>query len=768
MDADPSMSLSPEDRENAEIKRALDLSRSEMTPQESGVTHFGPATRVHYDNSEWALTTVRSGAQEIYPNPEPVDRRRKAGEPAFLKPSPSAHMLASFVTILHSIPLARQALLCPGHLLPDYGHNDEWWDGTPIKMPRVVLLDDGLRVDRDEDEVIFETQRLLAFLTKTTRAYGSAEALANIEGVSSQNLDTIIGEFLDRWYTVARRLAPHDNLPEIFRTIAISYPDFEDGDRKVQPVFLLRLDVDENQTLYDVIDDALWADVDEDREETFFEQAGEVFSISLNGPSGSQNGIGIRIPAALYLDRYMESSKSLAKEMRLKKAEMKRKIQEMERLEARLTEAHSSNVQGGPFDPRILLQAAVAQLTTPKPPPQVNGVSLGDAESAFSSQQHQSNNADIAQKLKKIYETVLEKLKALDEQKEMARESLQELCTLLTQPSDDPEKSPTLRYTLRGVTTLPHITYVLLPISEGETGNTPDAISRGHQWWKVNFSTDARSTSNANSYYVSSSTGASAPTGGDWDVTDDQAWGGDGRVAVERATTAYSGSSTSWAQKVPEVQVLKAAREESRSVVLVYASDRAMNISFPPLPPALEKFVEIDNAAFAAELGASQQPATSDHRSPKRKASWGEEEMTPWGGETPTSRARTGGEPSSELTQEVKDADDPHFAIPTDRAQRHSPPPLPAPRNTKGGKLFGSIDEHAVVEVVNPQEHDNGYTSEQPEMTERSHLSPVARAFKPVTNIVTINLSERGGDGLMGDIDGNAERVEFAQDVTMM
>jgi hypothetical protein len=175
----------------------------------------------------------------------------------------------------------------------------------------------------------------------------------------------------------------------------------------------------------------------------------------------------------------------------------------------------------------------------------------------------------------------------------------------------------------------------------------------------------------------------------------------------------------------------------------------------------------MDNAAFAAELGSAQQPATSDHRSPKRKASRSEEEMIPWGGEAPTSRARTDAEPS-ELSQEVKDPADPHFAIPTDRVRRLTPPPLPASRDAKGSQPFGSIDEHTVVEIVNPQEHDISDISEQPEMTERSHLSPVARAFKPMANIVTINLSERSEDELMGDVDGDAERVEFAQDVTMM
>ncbi|KAH0538601.1 hypothetical protein FGG08_004802 [Glutinoglossum americanum] len=760
--ATPSISISAADYEEADLKRALDISRSEMTPQESGVAHFGPATRVHYNNNEWALTTVGSGAHEIYPNPEPIDRKRIASEPAFLKPSPSSHTLASFLTILHSIPLARRALLCQDHLLSDYGYNDEWWDGTPAKAPRVVRLDDGIRVDRDEDEVIFETQRLVAFLTKTTRAYGSAETLANIDGVSNQHLDVIIGDFLAHWYMVAKRVSQHNTLPEIFRTVAISYS--EEGDRKVQPVFLPGLNVDESQTLYDIIDDALWSEVDEDKEEAFFEQAGEVFSMLLKSSNGNQNGLGIRIPAVLYLDRYMESSESLAKEMRLKKAEMRRKILEMERLEARLTETHSSNIHGGPFDPRKLLQAAVSQFTVPMPPKQPNGVYGGDAKSEYPSQEHQNGNADIAQKLKQIYKTVLEKLKALEEQKEKAKASLQELSTLLTQPSDDPENSPQMRYTLRGVTTLPHITYVLLPISEGETGNTPDAISRGQQWWKINFSTDARSTKNVNSYYVSSSTGASVPTGGDWDITEPPSWGGDGQVAVESMTTAYSGSSTSWAQKIPEVQVLKAAREESQSVILVYASDRAMKAPYPSLPPPLEKFVEIDNAAFAAELGSAQQPATSDHRSPKRKASWNEEEMVPWGGETP-SRARADGEPSPELHQDVKDAVDTHFAMSTDRVHGHTTPPLPTLSNTRGGTLFSSIDE---VEIASPQEHDNGGTSEQPEMTERSHLSPVARAFKPMTNIVTINLSERGEDDLMGDVDGDAERVEFTRDVTMM
>src|SRR5579862_2609017 len=115
------MSMSAEDHEEAEMKRVMDLSRSEMPPQETGITtHFGPATRGHYEDADWAVATVGSGTHEIFPNPEPVDRRRIPGEPAFLKPSLSAHTLASFITVLHSIPLARRALLFQDHLLPNY------------------------------------------------------------------------------------------------------------------------------------------------------------------------------------------------------------------------------------------------------------------------------------------------------------------------------------------------------------------------------------------------------------------------------------------------------------------------------------------------------------------------------------------------------------------------------------------------------------------------------------------------------------------------
>lgn len=89
--------------------------------------------------------------------------------------------------------------------------------------------------------------------------------------------------------------------------------------------------------------------------------------------------------------------------------------------------------------------------------------------------------------------------------------------------------------------------------------------------------------------------------------------------ATESSAMSASGSYAEWSRKihqpgnrasfsvrkVREVEVLKAAREESDSVLLVYANEEAVKLDpsrIPDLTPELRTFVEIDNAAFEREL----------------------------------------------------------------------------------------------------------------------------------------------------------------------
>lgn len=206
--------------EDEEMSQALALSlegrpNSDISFSESKA--FGPATRLHYETDKWAMTLPGNQAEEIHLNPEAADRKRPDGSPAFLKPSPAGHRLPALLKILHVIPMAREALLNKSCLLPDYGCDSTWWDGTAIKRLRIVNVD---REDSDisNDDVIYETQRLMAFLDDTKRAYGSIDALASNDAISRDNSDKI-ETFFKAWLTATAEAAPNTSVADIFETV---------------------------------------------------------------------------------------------------------------------------------------------------------------------------------------------------------------------------------------------------------------------------------------------------------------------------------------------------------------------------------------------------------------------------------------------------------------------------------------------------------------------------------------------------------------------
>lgn len=83
------------------------------------------------------------------------------------------------LSIFHSIPLAKRAMLLPEQVLEEYGYNDRWWSGEAIEAPRIVNLESD-RVGPEIGDVVVETQRLMAFLECTNRAYGSVDSLAKL------------------------------------------------------------------------------------------------------------------------------------------------------------------------------------------------------------------------------------------------------------------------------------------------------------------------------------------------------------------------------------------------------------------------------------------------------------------------------------------------------------------------------------------------------------------------------------------------------------
>ena len=378
----------------------MSLNESQTLPgQETGVTDlskksFGPAQREYYDTENWSMTLPGTHTQEILLNPEPLDRKRQTGTPAFLKPAPDAPRLSALIKILHEIPVAREALLNAELLAPDYGYDSQWWDGEPVKQLRVVNVDQGYQNAYSQD-LINETQRLMAFLDKTERAYGSTEGITRLQG-RHPDRDRIT-LFLEDWQRATGELCPEDSLRTIFESRGVRR-DLEDGDDKYQIFSCLPMNmssgmVDKGFSLYHALDEVIWEEVD--GPEVFLKDIGNVVTFNVTSWSTSGSGIGIDIPAIWYPDRYLESSIQQAKAYLDRKDALVRRYEELEATKEKLLKFRAA-------DASSLLAKAVTHFEqtsafhdTAKETAKING------------------SMDIDDHAKS--ENVLEQLKALDE-----------------------------------------------------------------------------------------------------------------------------------------------------------------------------------------------------------------------------------------------------------------------------------------------------------------------------------------------------------------
>ena len=311
----------------------MSLSESQTLPtQETGVTYdnkyFGPATQTNYDSEKWAMTVAESNTQEILLNPEPPDRRRTPGAPAFLKPTSTSSSLAPFLAILHSIPLAREALLHRESLINNYGRGSEWWDGTPIRALRIVNVDDEGGA-APADDLIHETQRIMAFLDSTERAYGSADALVGLPSFNrtSEGLNTA---FLVTWARATSAGLEERSLSNIFQSRGIMRPKGSDLPDKIEEMYCFILElkdpdlVGKGLSLYEAIDDFIAKNSKES--DTFLDELGEVFMFDIFNFTNNNRNLGISIPPIWYADRYLEGSIELVAQIRAEREDAQRSI----------------------------------------------------------------------------------------------------------------------------------------------------------------------------------------------------------------------------------------------------------------------------------------------------------------------------------------------------------------------------------------------------------------------------------------------------------
>lgn len=328
------------------MRQAVAMSlNQELAGQETGVTEaantqFGRANRDHYDEDAWAMTLFSATPQEAIINPDPEHRKRVNDEPAFIRHSEQYQDIGPLITILHAIPIAREALLLRERVLPSYGYDKQWWNGEAINLSKIVSLTDS---DHDEnngwDDVLYETQRLIAFLDSTERAFGSSDSLSSItwNQASTSYLDRGAAEFMENWQVSALKATPNNQLATVFSSLALKRPVIDDED-PIQKLFVtFDAEVSEDGiSLYEALDATLWPDVGDELDDVWLDRIGEVFTMKLKR-STSQKSIGVKIPAVWYPDRYLDSCKGIALEFRKRKVETLDQINWLNTLRNRLT-----------------------------------------------------------------------------------------------------------------------------------------------------------------------------------------------------------------------------------------------------------------------------------------------------------------------------------------------------------------------------------------------------------------------------------------------
>ncbi|KAK2628508.1 hypothetical protein QTJ16_001611 [Diplocarpon rosae] len=563
---DPKNSVTHDYNVDSDLEQALAASRADlgMPPQESGTTTatvcFGPATRSQYEERQWGMVQMGK-AQEIIEDPEPADRKREPGTPAFLKPSVQDTRLNAFITIYHSIPLARNVLLNTYNVLPSYGHDAEWWQGKAIEQPSTVTMH-GASSPPLYDEAERELQRLMAFLDNTERSYGSVEALANLPEVKqAQRLEPDLpSAVLRAWKTIVEN--GHSNGPAMIRQIfSTGVPD-EDSDDAPTNFAVLALDLPSKdsvqETLYDICDEVLWPQLGimELSKCPYLSRIAEVISFKVDKVMGGSDCKNVEIPAVWYPDRYLKAGRQAALDMRLKKREVE---QELERIRSTEEKLSLLPLRSGKYVKVHDLFKASLKHDEAK-------IGKGDqlADVDMMASQRQTNAAiRLSEELRKVVASIDKKLLALESEKEKAKAELRSLSKLYTEPSSDP-KAPTLhRYKLRGVSITKNTMFICKQAEADvvDMGTHDDgSLAMKEQWWRIEY------------------TYGTIP------------------FVIEKSTLE---------------KVLEAAME-SEHAILVYASDKALNHPHIALPKALETFVRFDNRTFRSEFQDSEDSHTVD------------------------------------------------------------------------------------------------------------------------------------------------------------
>ena len=565
--------------EDEDIQRALAMSQNEFGggfQQESGVVGpsgqvFGPANREYYEKDQWALvpSTGAYETSEIVPDVDVEQRIHAPGEPRMLKQMPNGDYTPNLLTICNAIHGAREALLMREHAQVSYGQDGDWWKGHPISMPKIVNVDDGSAAEPesdDQDELLAEVQRLMAFLGASNRSYGSIGALTQTNAIkrtspASTRSRTLLELFLQNWAAAASSKSKNaDDVIGLFST-TVGTNAAEGMDTPDMSLIDLQVTIGEGSKgdLFELLDGLLW-DTDAENStmsDNYIERPADVLVMRVyqaNAAAASQ--LRVEVPPQFHVDKYLKDNIATTRATRLDMAKGKKRIAKIEEIEKKLkTWKHPKKNEQ--LDASLLLKHTLGHFSGQNRIDAAKADKTNDATVVDEMDANPPHYEEIAQKLEKVIANIDSKLVTLAQEKEKTRKAISDM-SKAPPPGLQPEELKH-RYTLCGVATKPSTTYVLYPTDSEPDDEMvdDDTTPRGMRWWRLEYEVSAT---------------------------------GSGAKVTKTKTADYD--------------VIRAVELEHSSALLVYASDAALS---PPseallLPRPLQDFVDRDNELFAAEL----------------------------------------------------------------------------------------------------------------------------------------------------------------------
>lgn len=354
-------------QEDEELQQAIALSMTEMTPgsatpQESGITaatenlhelpFFGPATHNHHKEDEWAM--IRAASKSV--DPPPAGRKRETGVPGFLvcrSTSDRRHPLGPLMMMLHEISSARNFFLLLEGASEKYGSDNGWWRGEHI-----VTIGHGGYPSTDVS-LVDEAQRLIAFLDKGDRSYGTADSLLANPLMRSGWGDPTV-KFFESLYNCSAT----SELPRMWTTVKVDSA----GDIRPQEFAILEFRVQNDMpeamcNLYSQWDSLFW--IQHDGNDWQDDPDKELTIASIEVPAKvmtmrvTTDGTRIEIPQVLHIDRYLDGNIETARSMQDQMFRMWKAIGKARKMETELTQV--KNKAGEKADRRDVLRKLITR-----------------------------------------------------------------------------------------------------------------------------------------------------------------------------------------------------------------------------------------------------------------------------------------------------------------------------------------------------------------------------------------------------------------------